>query len=241
MLTVNHTPNMAGILVAGDSDDFEALYDALHIIVGREEDAKGLANARNRVLNLCYEVRHARMGNRTIDFKEHGIDPEQMKYMGVIGPAQNLVVAFEILWPEVLFDVFVLNNFISKYEKRQKAHLWDENIATVRLFQGKVLNLASETMTPAQVTAFRKQATGTATNAFNYEKFYAQYIDQLNAEWIELDKEARSQKLSSFAKRASVVLKDYEYFKEYLDDVAKSEGLHPSELAYADEELEIVW
>ena len=47
--------------------------------------------------------------------------------------------------------------------------------------------------------------------------------------------------LSSFAKRASVVLKDYEYFKEYLDDIAKNEGLHPSELAYADEELEIVW
>ena len=48
MITVNHTPNMAGVLVAGDSDDFEALYDALHFIVGREEDAKGLANARTK-------------------------------------------------------------------------------------------------------------------------------------------------------------------------------------------------
>ena len=241
MITVNHTPNMTGVLVTGDCEDFEALYDALHMIVGKEEDAKGLLLARMHVLNLCYNLRHARMGNRNIGFQEHGIDPEQMKYMGVIGPAQNLNVSFELLWPEMLFNVFVLNDFIRKYEKRQKAHLWDENIAIVRLVQGKILELASETMTPTQVTSFKKQATGTAANAFNYEKFYVQYIDQLNAEWIELSKEERSQKLSSFAKRASVVMKDYEYFKEYVDEVAENEGIPVQELVFVNEESEIVW
>ena len=39
MIDITHTPNMTGVLLAEDSEDFEARYDALHIIVGPEETA----------------------------------------------------------------------------------------------------------------------------------------------------------------------------------------------------------
>ena len=39
MLTALHTKNMTGLLLSGDLEDFEQLYDALHHIVGTEEDS----------------------------------------------------------------------------------------------------------------------------------------------------------------------------------------------------------
>ncbi|XQY91576.1 DUF6904 family protein [Metabacillus sp. HB246100] len=36
MLKAKATPNFAGITLSGDRDDFEAVYEALHMIVGEE-------------------------------------------------------------------------------------------------------------------------------------------------------------------------------------------------------------
>ena len=53
MLTARHTKNMTGLLLSGDPEDFEQLYDALHNIVGTEEDSKHLYDERIRVLGLA--------------------------------------------------------------------------------------------------------------------------------------------------------------------------------------------
>ena len=243
MLKVQHTPNMTGVLLAGDSDDFEALYDALHSIVGTEEDARGLYEARLRVLGLCYDLRHARMGHRNAGFKEHGLDVEQMKFLSIIGPTQNLYLSFETFWPEMLYIVFVLNEFIEQYERRPKIHAWDENIAIVRLFQSKVLQLASETMTEKQFASFKKWTDGTKLLSYSfYVNLYTQYVDYLNLQWNAMDREERGKKLSIFAKRLNQSTTDYERLKKQIDAVAEYEEVDPSEIAYGDYDvLEIVW
>ena len=243
MINITNTPNMTGVLLAGDSEDFEALYDALHIIVGPEETAFRLAEARMRVLGLCYDLRHARMGNRNVVFHEHGLDAEQMKYLAIIGPTHNLHLSFETYWPEMLYIVFVLNEFIESYERRPKTHTWDENIAIVRLFQSKVLKLAGETMTDKQFASFKNWTDGTKALSYSfYANLYTQYVDYLNLLWIAMDKEERQKKLSIFAKRLNQHTTDYEKLKKRIDEAAEYEEVHPSEIGYGDyEAVEIVW
>lgn len=62
MLQIANTPNYAGIKVTGDFHDFDQLYEALHEIVGNEDENLAYYNARLRVLGLCYDLRHANMG-----------------------------------------------------------------------------------------------------------------------------------------------------------------------------------
>lgn len=243
MIKVTHTPNMTGVLLAGDAEDFEALYDALHTIVGPEEMAFALTQARIRVLGLCYDLRHARMGNRSVGFQEHGLDVDQLKYLGIVGPTQNLVLSFETYWPEMLYIVFVLNEFIEQYERQPKTHTWDEHIAIVRLLQSKVLQLAGETMTEKQFASFKKWTNGTKALSYGfYANFYTQYVDYLNLLWVAMDREERPNKLSIFAKRLNQHTTDYEKIKKRINAAAEYEEVPPSEIRYGDyEAVEIVW
>ena len=243
MIQITHTSNLTGVLLTGDSDDFETLYDALHNIVGTEENAHGLYEARLRVLGLCYDLRHARMGHRKVGFKEHGLDADQMKYLAIVGPTQNLYLSFETYWPEMFYIVFVLNEFIEQYERMPKIHTWDENIAIVRLFQNKVLQLAGETMTEKQFASFKKWTDGTKLLSYGfYANLYTQYVDYLNFQWIALDREERVKKLSIFAKRLNQHTTDYERLKKRIDAAAEYEEVHPSEIAYGDyDAVEVIW
>lgn len=91
MIKLRHTPQMTGVRMTGDIDDFERLYDALHRIVGTEEDAStsGLYDSRMHVLSLCYDLRHARMGHCSAEFQEHGLDAEQMKFLSIVGSSKK--------------------------------------------------------------------------------------------------------------------------------------------------------
>ena len=243
MLTVLHTKNMTGLLLSGDPEDFEQLYDALHNIVGTEVDSRDLYDVRIRVLGLCYDFRHARMGHRNAAFKEHGLDEEQMKFLSLVGTKQNLYISFETYWPEALYIVFVLNTFIDEYKRRKKAHLWDENIAVVRMFQSIVLNLVEQTITPKQFASFKKWADGDSIYSYSfYKNMYKQYLDYLNLEWIEMDREQRVKKFNTFAKRITQYTTDYERFVEYIDAAAAENGTTPDELEYGNyEDLQVVW
>lgn len=55
-----------GVAIYGDFMDFETLYEQLHEIVGDEEDFPAYYDARIRVLGVCYDLRHALMGDREI-------------------------------------------------------------------------------------------------------------------------------------------------------------------------------
>ena len=84
MLKVSATTNLAGVTISGDHSDLETLYDSLHEVVGDEGEYRGHAAARIRVLGVCYDIRHALMGDREILFVDNGMDTEKMKRMGTI-------------------------------------------------------------------------------------------------------------------------------------------------------------
>ena len=56
MISVTNTLNNTGVTIHGDHMDFDELYDALHTVVGDEEEYPTLASARIRVLASVYEI-----------------------------------------------------------------------------------------------------------------------------------------------------------------------------------------
>lgn len=242
MLSAQHTPNLTGVLLAGDFHDFDDLYEALHRIIGGEEERTYVAS-RIRVLNLCYNLRHAAMGNRNAGFKDHGLGDDQMKFLSLVGPRQNLYLSFETLWPEMLFNVFALNHIIESYKRSTKAHIWDGNIAVVRKFQSVILRLVGETVTEKQFVSFKKWADDNSAFSYMfYEDFYPQYLDYLNESWIKMDREKREKNFNIYAKRLTQTTSDYERQRKQIDEVAKEDGVSPQEIYYeTDESLEIIW
>lgn len=239
MLTVENTPNLTGVLLKGDQEDFEDLYNALHNLVGTEETVKDLYNVRICILGLCYDLRHANMGHRNAFFKNHGLDDEQMAFQSLVGSKHNLYLSFETLWPELLFIVFSLEDFIQTYSKREKAHAWDANIMSARKFQSIVAKLLEETLTSGQFSSLKKMMNPTS---LNYKGFYTQYIDIQNLDWLEMSKEQRLKKLSIVAKRFTQDSSDYQLIKAEIEAAAKKHHCHPSEIQFAkDYPDEIKW
>lgn len=205
MLQAQHTPNMTGVLLSGDTEDFRALYDALHMIIG---DADGEANDGSafRVQGVSYDIRHAFMGHRSAGYKKHGFDEEELAFLSLVGPKQNLFISFETLWPETLYVVFSFELFMRMYKRRAKATLWDPNIAQARNLQATIFKLVEETVTPKQFTSFKKWINPEEIAPIQF----VQYIDYLNGNWVEMEREEREKNFNIYAKRVSQVTQDYE-------------------------------
>lgn len=236
MLRAQHTKNMTGVILSGDPEDFRALYEALHEILGHTEEMED--GPAIRVLGVCYDIRHAFMGDRGAGFWEHGFDDEMLAYLSLVGPKANLYVSFETLWPEMFYVLFVLQDFVRQYEKREKAALWDMNMAQVRYFQGTIFKLIEETLTPRQFSSFKKWVNDPDLQQIEF----AQYVDYLNGEWHEMERPAREKNFNIFAKRVSQRTPDYEREHKKLIKAAIEHGCHPSELRYPSEFYDhIVW
>lgn len=228
MLRAQHTPNIAGVLLTGDFDDFYSLYDALHSILGHTEELEVPEGAAVRVLGFCYDVRHAFMGNRGAGFKNHGLEEEQMRFLSLVGPKQNLFLSFETLWPEMLFVVFSLEEYIRYYVQRTKATMWDPNVALVRNLQATIYKLVEETVTKNQFASFKKWIDP----FFISPIVFPQYIDYLNGEWVKLTRDEREKKLTIFAKRTCQVTADYERQQKKLLEAAIEYECDPRELRF---------
>ena len=63
------------------------------------------------MLGICYDIRHALMGNREYQFVENGLTDEIKKYQGFIASDKNIYLKIYVLWPEMLFVLWALNDF----------------------------------------------------------------------------------------------------------------------------------
>ena len=133
MITITSTPNHAGVTIAGDFHDFDSLYDALHEVLGDEEEIPGYEDARLRVFALCYALRPANMGHRGVAFVTNGLDDETKRWLGIVAPDKNVQLSTNILWPELLFYVLALNDFVKlradKLSKNQYKPFLHKNVA----------------------------------------------------------------------------------------------------------------
>lgn len=216
MIQVISTPKEAGVSVLGDFEDIEGLYEALYEVVGEEGELERYSGARLRVLGVCYDLRHALMADRGVEFVENGLDADKKKRFGIMAPEKNVYYKIEVLWPELLFVVMVLNDFIWFYAKnRSKSSytpltewraLWDPAISHVRMFQSAVAKCLKEALSEASYARVLKQMN----RAYPWmEGYITQYVDMLNLRFLDMDRDGRQKSISIMAKRFAEKNKEY--------------------------------
>lgn len=138
-------------------------------VLGDFEDIEGL-----------YEALHEVVGD----------EGELERYSGarlrVLGVCYDLY-KIEVLWPELLFVVMVLNDFKWFYAKRRSKSsytpltewrsLWDSSVSQVRMFQSAVAKCLRETLSEASYARVVKQMNRPYPWV---EGYITQYIDVLN-------------------------------------------------------------
>jgi len=218
MIFIRNTPNNAGVAIYGDYNDFEGLYEALHDVVGYEGEYAHYEGARLRILGVCYDLRHALMGDRDYEFVENGMDEDKRRKMSVLAPDCNLYLVAHVLWPEILFVTMALNVFLEVYVLKQvkasgsgelfddKKVIWDKNIAQVRMLQAQLAETLQNTVS--------KNAYARIHNLLNdYHimliEYITQYLDILNVRFLKMNKEKRLKNISISAKRIANPNEEY--------------------------------
>lgn len=229
MIFVKHTPNHAGVAIYGDCLDFEELYDALHDVVGKENQYTAYQGVRMRVLGFCYELRHALMGNREFEFVDNGMDESRMKELAMITPKKNIYVGTHVLWPEILFIIMCLSDFILLRQKKIKYPEWDANTAAVHKFQAAVVECLKQVVTEASYKRILNMITHDYTWFYGYT---IQYIDILNGRFLAMNKEKRLKSVPTIAKRIAEIGNEYRTVREEILEEALKYNCPADEIQY---------
>lgn len=220
MIYIKNTPNNTGVAIYGDYPDFENLYEALHAVVGDEDEFVAFDAARLRILGVCYDIRHAIMGDREIEFVDNGMDDDKKRRMSALAPDKNVYIKIYALWPEMLFVVMALNDFIRLYARKKanknydilfdKQNIWDESIAMVRVFQAAFMKCIKDTVSEA---SFRRMMNFMNKDYTWFEGYTRQYLEILNCKFIAMDKEKRLKNIPIMAKRLAERGEEYKRIK----------------------------
>ena len=75
MISAKPTENFAGITIEGDHDDFYEIMESIYRMTGIEDSYDDYYwSVKNRLLGVCYDIRHAFMGDRAIKLVDNGVD-----------------------------------------------------------------------------------------------------------------------------------------------------------------------
>jgi hypothetical protein len=228
MIYIKNTPNYAGVAIYGDYLDFDNLYEALYDIVGGEDEYTGYERVRIRVLGMCYDIRHALMGHREIEFVDNGLDEQKMKYLSIISSKKNLYLVVHVLWPEILFITMALNDLIRIYANKRsrnsnnpmfdKRNIWDVSIAIVREFQAVLAKCIKGVVTEASYN----RMFNLMIKDYNWlDGYLTQYVDIFNLQFLKMNKDNRRENISIIAKRLAEQGLDYQKLRDEVVQVAR--------------------
>lgn len=104
MLQIKPTKHLTGITIKGDYKDFYELVESIYRLTGLEDDQTEVYyGVKNRLLGICYDIRHAFMGDRGVVLEENGMQEDIMKWHEQMIPARNVYYSVEVLFPEAVF------------------------------------------------------------------------------------------------------------------------------------------
>lgn len=210
MLSLRNTPNHAGVKISGDYFDLDALNKAIYHVIGNEKKYHNYAGSRNRLLGIAYEIRHAAQGDRNIDPVFNGLTEHTKKQHSFIAPDKNIYFSVEILWPEMLYAIVALNDFMRLHKKDTEFPEWDPEIHFIRSFQALVLDCLHGQVPEEQYKLILKSFSQTPT----VKDYAIQYIDFLNLKYIDMHKQQRENSLAAVAVKIAVQDNDYQAFRQ---------------------------
>ncbi len=249
MLTLTNTPNFAGIEISGDHHDLNTLYMALLMIVGDEGEYGNYEGARLRVFAMMYDIRHAFQGDREFRLVRNILDEERIRGLETTIPEANLYYKCDVYYPEALFVVLAINDFIWLYAKKQaksapfplldKKNLWDTYIATARLFQSLMMNCVKKVITEASFNRVKNLMH----KDYPWMAGYAtQYLDTLNIRYLNLrDREQRAKELSKIVKRMMERSEEYRQIEAEVRAMAREHNCSVEDISLAEDYPEVEW
>ena len=215
MLHTKPTEHLTGITIQGDYNDFFELVESIYRITGLDDNRTSFYyGVKNRLLGICYDIRHAFMGDRDIVLEDNGMREDIMKWHKQITPTQNVYYSVEVLFPEAIFvaaSVPKMYVFSSAYYGT-KGKRTDMNVQLPQIpYSDYIRDKANLDVLCAGIW----QALGEVIGNEELEKiihlmqstdesfiYYAtHYIDKCNIELLKTDVEKRKDKLRNIAKR----------------------------------------
>ncbi|MGZ9587362.1 DUF6904 family protein [Paenibacillus marinisediminis] len=219
MISVVNTPHYAGVTISGDYNDLDQLYSVLHLLVDEQNLHQSYNSLRIRILALCYEVRHALMGDRSIELVDNGLHEEAMKYHAVIAPKNNVYYSFRVYWPELLFICKALDILADRLDRHKKKPLeWNLPIAVARQLQANIVNCLTQIMPAPKAARVMNSMNGYFVDLDYYT---TQYLDSLNCKFLAMDAEKRLKNISVMAKRIFERGDDYKKCRQAVHEAAK--------------------
>ena len=241
MISAKPTEHLTGVLIEGEYEDFYEMVESIYRMTGLEEDYNDRYwSVKNRLLGICYDIRHAFQGDRNVKLVDNGVNDELMKWHSMVMPQQNLHYSVEVLFPEALFVAFSIPELYlpSSVYYGQRARKLQKKEEQPRQFVDRyadyirdqaMLDMLSSVILSAfadvigdedfeKVLSQRGKSYG-----YEYEHYATQYVDKCNAEYLKTVPEKRKDKLRNIAKR---LLKKPDAYRNLLSDLENSARRH---------------
>lgn len=222
MLTIRPTGNLTGVTISGDYWDIDELLVAINEVCGDEKRYYDFLGSRHRILKVCLLLRNAIRGEHNVEFVSNGVHKEVRHNKKVLAPEKNVYFSVEVLWPEILFMVIALNDFIKLHQEMVDDSYWNIDISTIRHFQAVVCETFKEIVPEEHFEIFIHLLHTKQPAFFRYA---TQFVDVLNLEYIALSKQEREEQLSVFALRYLMEEDTYIILYEQLMTAAKATKL----------------
>lgn len=258
MISAKPTEHLTGILLEGEYEDFYEMVESIYRLVGPEEDYDDpYWSVKNRLLGICYDIRHAFQGDRHVKLVDNGANEELMKWHSMIMPQQNLHYAVEVLFPESVFvamaapEMYIMSSvYYGDSARIKKKKEEDKNIyvqtysdyirdrAMIDMLSGVILSALADVIGDEEfekiIRLKNRQYSG------NYVHYAAQYVDKCNIEYLKTKPEKRKDKIRNIAKRLAKNPDAYFSLKSGFEAAAEKYGcsiheLHDPTIEYPDD------
>ena len=261
MISAKPTENLTGIMLEGEYEDFYEMVESIYRITGLEEDYDDRYwSVKNRLLGICYDIRHAFQGDRSVKLVDNGADDDLMKWHSMIMPKENLHYTVEVLFPEAVFvamavpEMFFSSSiYYGDRARKLKKKEENENLIVQKyadyIRDQAMMDLLCSVILSALAEVIGDEDFEKVINlkghqySSNYEHYAAQYVDKCNLEYLKTKPEKRKDKLRNIAKRLAKKTDAYINLKRGLEASAREYGCSIHELHDPDQEYpdEIEW
>ena len=250
MLRFKPTEHLTGVTIQGDLQDFYELTESIYRITGIVDDpTSAYYGVRNTLLAICYDIRHAYMGDHDIFTVENGMNQEIMRWHKMITPTNNVYYSGNVLFPLAIFAAVSMQQafpsarkFYESKNMEEGEHLppysdYVHDKAYLNQFAAGVWQALGEVIGGLEL---EKIIRSWENSYDSYACYATQYIDKCNIELLKAPLEKRKDKLRNIAKRLVkapqayyTLLRDlHAAAKEYNTDIY---SLHDSRLEYPEE------
>ena len=221
MIYVKATKHLTGVTIQGDLDDFNDLVSAIYRMTGTSEEVGDLyEGVKNRLLGLCYDIRHAYMGDREIVLKDNVLGSNINEEFGIHECNQNIYYSVNILYPEAIFlalavpDMFVYSK--GYYGKRDQ---YNQEYKMINSYSNYFKDKALLSLLSSSIYQSLEEVIG--SDEFNklyslinkenpdYVDYVTLYIDQCNLDLIKTQIVQRKDKLIDITR--NFIKKNKEY------------------------------